>query len=222
VRKLAGSVTSNTIVLPGEVGYDSGRQLFHGQTPLRLACASCHPEGRDDGRVWTFEGVGARRTQSLAGSLLQRGPYHWNGDMTDLGVLMDDVFANRMSGGKVTRSQKLSLGPWLDRIPAPVPVSAGDPAAVERGQVVFQAAQCGTCHGGALYTNNQLVAVGTGEKFKVPSLLGVGARAPFMHNGCAAKLRDRFGTCGGGDAHGVTSTLAPAQIDDLVAYLDSL
>ncbi len=224
VRKLAGSTTTNsaTITLPGDFGYDAGRQLFHSQTRLQLACASCHPEGRDDGLVWEFEGFGTRRTQSLAGSLLQRAPFHWVGDMTTLEVLMDDVFANRMAGGEVTATQKRSLGPWLDRIPAPVPVPAADLLAVERGRQVFDSAQCATCHGGPLLTNNQLVNVGTGDKFKVPSLLGVAARAPFMHDGCADTLRDRFGSCGGGDAHGVTSTLAPEQLDDLIAYLESL
>jgi mono/diheme cytochrome c family protein/ribosomal protein L24E len=211
-----------TIGLPGGLGYDSGRQLFHTQTAVGLACASCHPEGRDDGRVWKFEGLGSRRTQSLAGGILQRGPYHWTGDEANLAVLMDDVFANRMSGGEVTRSQKLSLGPWLDRIPAPAAVPATNASAVERGRDVFAVAQCGTCHTGSLLTNNQLVNVGTGGKFKVPSLLGIAARAPFMHNGCAATLRDRFGSCGGGDAHGLTSTLTPTQVDDLVVYLESL
>jgi mono/diheme cytochrome c family protein/DNA-binding beta-propeller fold protein YncE len=226
VRKLntAGAVTiSSTIKLPGELGHDAGRELFHGQTRIGLACASCHPEGRDDGRVWTFEGFGTRRTQTLAGSLLQRAPFHWVGDMDDLGVLMDDVFANRMAGGEITDSQRRSLGPWLDRIPAPTPAPVTNASAVERGRDVFAVAQCATCHSGAMFTNNDIVDVGTGTKFKVPSLLGIAARAPFMHNGCAATLRDRFtGACGGGDRHGVTSTLAPAQVDDLVAYLESL
>ena len=44
-----------------------------------------------------------------------------------------------------------------------------------------------------------------------------------MHDGCAATLRDRFNpACGGGDRHGVTSQLSSAQIDDLVAYLQTL
>src|SRR5262249_49418089 len=128
---------------------------------------------------------------------------------------------NRMSGGEVTRSQKLSLGPWLNRVPAPTAPPAQDSAAVERGRDVFAAAQCGACHSGELFTNNQLFDVGTGGKFKAPSLLGVGSRAPFMHTGCAATLRDRFGACGG-SAHGTTSTLSAAQVADLVAYLESL
>ena len=40
--------------------------------------------------------------------------------------------------------------------------------------------------------------------------------------GCAARLRDRFGPCGGGDLHGHTSGLLAAQVDDLVSFLQTL
>ncbi|WP_437548016.1 hypothetical protein WME97_48425 [Sorangium sp. So ce367] len=43
-----------------------------------------------------------------------------------------------------------------------------------------------------------------------------------MHDGCAKTLRDRFDPVCGGDRHGDVSALAPAQLDDLVAYLESL
>jgi hypothetical protein len=220
----ATTSAARTIVMPGDLGYDAGRNLFHTQTAVGIACASCHPEGRDDGNVWQFDSEGLRRTQSVAGRILDRGPYHWAGDMADLPTLMDQVFAQRMAGGTVTRSQHLSLGPWLDRLPAPQPPAPADPAAVERGRTLFQSTEvgCGTCHSGPLFTNHTLVDVGTGGTFKVPSLLGVGARPPFMHDGCATTLADRFGTCGGGDKHGHTSQLTAAQITDLVAYLDSL
>jgi hypothetical protein len=58
--------------------------------------------------------------------------------------------------------------------------------------------------------------------FQVPSLLGIGTRGPFMHDGCAATLRDRFNPACGGDKHGITGQLSPAQIDDLIAYLNTL
>jgi cytochrome c peroxidase len=57
---------------------------------------------------------------------------------------------------------------------------------------------------------------------QVPSLRAVSFRAPFMHDGCANTLADRFGTCGGGDKHGHTSQLSVGQRDDVVAYLESL
>lgn len=82
---------------------------------------------------------------------------------------------------------------------------------------------CADCHAGERLTNNESETVGTGLKLQVPSLLGVGARAPFMHDGCAVDLTSRFGAyCGGGDDHGKTSQLDAAQIADLVAYLESL
>ena len=214
----------NTVTLPGEFGYDAGRALFHRESPSGLACASCHPEGRDDGLVWQFAEEGPRRTQSLAGSLLSRAPYHWQGTESDLKALMDDVFSNRMGGGALTRSEHMSLGPFLDRVPAPAPPPPADPAAVARGKALFDSPDvgCTTCHSGPLFTNHAVVDVGTGGAFKVPSLLGVGARPPYLHDGCAATLFDRFGACGGGDAHGHTSQLTQDQIADLVAYLNSL
>lgn len=218
-------VQKRVITLPGELGYDAGRNMFHRETQAGIACASCHPEGRDDGLVWDFQELGPRRTQVLAGDLLKRAPYHWTGDELNLPALMDDVFAVRMGGGTPTTSEHRSLGPWLQRVPAPAPIAVADRDAVERGKALFEDAStlCATCHTGELMTTKAVVDVGTGGKFKVPSLVGVGARAPFIHDGCAATLADRFGAaCGGGDAHGKTSQLTAAQVSDLVAYLESL
>ncbi len=210
--------------LAGDFGYDAGRNMFHTETSVGISCASCHPEGRDDGLVWNFDQEGIRRTQNLGGHVMQRAPFHWSGDMTDLPTLMEAVFAVRMNGGEPTRSQKLSLGPWIDRVSPPAPTAGLDAAAVARGSTLFHstAVGCNSCHNGDLMTNLQLVDVGTGGKFKVPSLIGVSGRAPFLHDGCAATLKDRFVTCGGGDLHGHTSQLQPNDIDDLVAYLSSL
>ncbi|XXY45843.1 c-type cytochrome [Sorangium sp. So ce269] len=99
-----------------------------------------------------------------------------------------------------------------------------DEAAVARGEVLFNdpTLACATCHSGEKLTNGETMDVGTGKPFQAPSLRGLAARAPYMHDGCAATLHDRFGPCGGGDQHGVTSALTPAQIDDLVAYLETL
>jgi hypothetical protein len=215
--------TTQTIVLPGPVGYDPGRALFHAETQLGLACASCHPEGREDGQVWTFSGLGPRRTQSLAGALVSRAPYHWDGDMPSIYVLVLEVFAGRMGGDHRLIQRARTIEAWLDRIPAPR-APAGDPEVVARGAALFTAPEqgCASCHSGPLFTNNKLANVGTGGMFKTPSLLGVGARLPLLHDGCAATIRDRFGPCGGGDQHGQTSHLTEDELAELVAYLDSI
>ena len=59
---------------------------------------------------------------------------------------------------------------------------------------------------------------------KTRSRCGVStAKAPFslLTNGCAKTLKDRFGACGG-DKHGSTAQLLPAEVDALVAYLETL
>ena len=53
-----------TIELSAKSRFDTGHDLFHVATDAKIACASCHPEGTDDGHVWQFESLGARRTQS--------------------------------------------------------------------------------------------------------------------------------------------------------------
>jgi hypothetical protein len=216
--------TGLTINLATDARADTGHLIFHVNAGGGLACASCHPEGGEDGRVWNFACAGARRTQSIRGGISPTAPFHWDGSETDFSRLMDDVFSGRMAGPSLSADQKSALQGWVDTIPA-MPTTTGlDAAAVARGQALFTDAQvaCSSCHAGTLLTNNATVDVGTGQALQVPSLRGVSWRAPYMHDGCAPALADRFGSCGGGDKHGVTSKLAPAQLADLTAYLQSL
>ena len=203
---------------------DTGHQVFHLATQSGLACASCHPEGGDDGRSWRFAKIGIRRTQNLRGGVLATAPFHWDGDMRDMRHLMTEVFMGRMTGPQLDIPQTDMLARWIDHLPAmpALPVASAD--AVDRGKALFNdgAVGCATCHSGTKLTNNQNMVVGTGVSLQVPSLRGVGWRAPYMHDGCAASLLDRFeGKCGG-DRHGNTAHLDRAQLSDLAAYLDTL
>jgi cytochrome c peroxidase len=99
-----------------------------------------------------------------------------------------------------------------------------DPAAL-RGKALFESAAvgCTSCHSGDKFTDNKSVAIDSArEKLQVPSLVAIGYRSPFMHDGCAQTLAARFDPKCGGNSHGNTADLAPAQVDDLVAYLESL
>lgn len=210
------------IALSSETRADTGTALFHMNSGFGIACASCHPEGREDGRVWNFVGVGARRTQSVAGGLMATAPFHWSGDVEDLDHLVHDVFVSRMGGPRPNRPQVKHFSRYLDRIPAPAKPRLDD-AAVARGDAIFHdsGTECRTCHNGELLTNNLSYDVGTGGLFQVPSLVGLDARPPFMHDGCATTLDDRFEPCGG-NAHGQTSHLDETAKNDLVQYLRSL
>jgi YVTN family beta-propeller protein len=214
---------SGQIPLPGESRRDSGHDLFHDSPVAGLACASCHPEGREDGRVWQFEGIGLRRTQSVSGGVLETGALHWSGDLTNFDALIDEVLVNRMARVKPGPLHAKAFAHWVDALPAPRASTPTDTDAIAKGSALFHDATigCATCHSGAKLTNSSVADVGKGPALKVPSLVGVAARAPFMHDGCASTLADRFGACGG-TAHGSTASLTPDQVSFLVAYMESL
>jgi mono/diheme cytochrome c family protein len=213
------------IRLSTESRADTGLAMFYMNTSGGVACASCHPEGGVDGHVWQFADFGARVTQPLEGQVSKRAPFHWNGDLTDWPSLVGEVMMKRMSLPVIpSAEQNGALLGWLDTIANRLPPDGLAADAIERGRATFQDASvgCTACHAGATYTDNLGHQVGTGGVFITPTLIGVGSRAPLLHNGCAENLSARFGTCGGGDLHGKTSQLTPAQRDDLITFLRSL
>lgn len=203
---------------------NAGHDLFHTATVARIACASCHPEAGDDSHTWNFSPLGPRRTQSLRGGLFATAPFHWDGSLPDMSSLMGETFVKRMLGQAISPRLANEVGSWLDAQPRPSRSQALDPQASERGRQLFYDATvaCGTCHSGDHLSNNQNVDIGTRGAFQVPSLIGVADRAPYMHDGCAQTLRQRFDPACGGDRHGQTSQLTSGQLDDLIVYLETL
>ncbi len=206
-----------------ETRADEGFDLFHREVEAtHLACASCHPEGTEDGHVWQFAADGARRTQTVRG-IAGSEPFHWSGDLPTFRDLVEEVFVVRMQGERLSGDRIAALERWLHALGPAATAEPVEPGAALRGRSLFEApgAACLACHAGEALTNDATVDVGTGGAFQVPSLRGVAAREPLMHDGCAATLRDRFGPCGG-DRHGVTSHLSGGDVSDLVAYLETL
>jgi cytochrome c peroxidase len=133
---------------------------------------------------------------------------------------------------------------YLDTLRRARPLrEAGEPQ-VLRGRQAFEKARCSTCHAGELFTSPGHHDVGTllpGDQdvdttdlvspdcatrpdggtcgFNVPSLLGVGRTAPYLHGGQASTLRDVLDLA---DRHGAASSLSADEREDLVAYLESL
>jgi hypothetical protein len=213
------------IQLSTESRQDTGHALFHANAGGGIACASCHAEGNEDGRIWNFSCEGARRTQSLQVGLKGTEPFHWGGDEKDFPQLVQDVFVGRMSGPMMRPDQVDATLRWIDAQPRIAKSPPADAAAVGRGRGLFNdtaRAGCVTCHAGANLTNNTAMDVGTGGVFQVPSLVGISSHPPYMHDGCASTLRDRFGSCGGGDSHGLTSKLNATELSDLIAYIETL
>lgn len=217
----SSSESAVVVALGGGSVFDTGHAFFHGDAGRGTACASCHPEGGDDGRVWSFAEIGPRRTPTVPVGFLETAPFHWSGDLPDLNHLMGTVFTERMGGPALDASHTAAVGDWLDTRPTDAPRVARGEAAI-RGEAAFAEAGCASCHSGAMYTNNATVDVGTGAAFQVPSLVGVSRALPVMHDGCASTLRDRFDPACGGRAHGTIQSIDDPRVDDLVAYLETL
>jgi mono/diheme cytochrome c family protein len=213
----------STVALTGVPDTNPGNSLFHAAAPAGLACASCHPEGGDDGHIWNVAGK-VRRSQPLQGGVSQTAPFHWQGEHRTLDSLMRDTFVSRMSGAPPDASLVATLSDWLDRaLPEPRALPTAPADVLAEGRRAFEASGCVACHSGDRLTNDATVDVGTGGAFQVPSLKAVALRTPLMHDGCAKTVRARFTdpACGG-TQHGDVSRLSGPELDALVAYLESL
>ncbi len=220
-----GSCTADTTIdFGGESRADTGQLIFHSDAGAGLACASCHPGGAEDGHTWMFSTIGARRTQLFNMGITNTLPLHWDGELRTFNDLVSEVFVRRMGGADLTPSQVSAMESWIGTLEPGTPLRLSTDPAVERGKALFEsdAVACASCHVGPMFTNNQTVDVGTGGALQVPSLIGVAHHAPWIHTGCAQTLRDRFNPECGGAKHGNTADLDDGQIDDLVAYLESL
>jgi hypothetical protein len=231
IRRGAGG--SRVLWTSGEADHapDAPFPMFHRDAGAGVACASCHPEGQDDGNVWTFlDGVsgtaeaGRRRTLPLAGDLLDRAPYHWMGELPLPGDLMRSTFVAGMGGSEVSARTTTELFSWLHDLRPVRRAPGAAPAILAQGEATFYAQGCDSCHAGPLGTDNQIVSVRAGELAKTPALVGLGMRSAWMHDGCASSIEARLtgeDACTGGAQHGDLSGLDAAQIQALAAWLET-
>jgi mono/diheme cytochrome c family protein/DNA-binding beta-propeller fold protein YncE len=214
--------------LPAEVA--RGRELFHsGEVRISgdgRACASCHPDGRDDGLVWATPD-GPRQTPSLAGRVDGTAPYGWTGAAKDLESHVPKTF-KRLGGKGLTGEDKAALLAYVRVMSAP-PVSREARASDEKiakGKTIFhsEATQCASCHGvdGELPdgTNHDVKSRASGDikkAFDTPSLKYVGGTGPWFHDGRYKTMRDLLVKSDGKMGH--TKHLSPEELDALEAYL---
>src|SRR6185369_17408786 len=103
------------------------------------ACATCHPDGRDDGLLWTRPD-GARQTPTLAGRLDGTAPYGWFGESPTVAQHLEKTF-QRLGGtgfkGPAARADLEALLAYVAQIPPPPAAQAGDLDEVARGAKVF-------------------------------------------------------------------------------------
>ncbi len=204
------------IPLPGESAYDTGHEIFHRATDSQLSCASCHPEGTDDGHVWSFVQLGPRRTQSLDIDLASSAPYHWSGDMRDLDMIMGEVLAHRMGGMRQSPERRDSFAQWLfAQRHAPADNGADPRELVDAGKAAFTRYACDSCHTGPELGGSRSDRF-RGELLQVPSLHRVALRPPYMHDARALTLDDAVRDMLDGTGH---ADAPPEDVDALAAFL---
>lgn len=227
----------------GERVFTWAGRTFQGQ----FSCRSCHPDGHVDGLNYDFDGDGIgdnlldnRSLLGLAGTW----PFKWNGGNPSLKVQCGPRFAKVLMRTEPFDPQQLEdLTRFIESLPPARTRPAQDrewTPAQERGRRIFFAThtpagevipierRCTTCHPPPLYTNRSRTAVGTRGKrdptdlFDTPHLLGIGASAPYLHDGRARTLEELWTVYQTNDLHGVSSYMSKQQLNDLVEFLKTL
>jgi cytochrome c peroxidase len=210
-----------------------GRDLFHrtadpAVSSNGLACASCHPEGRDDGLTWSTSS-GPRQTLMLAGRMGHTAPYGWNGQRPDLTDYVQTT-VGRLGGAGISQPLIASIVDYLGAVPPPpAPAQGGDATErVARGRrLFFDAAQgCSSCHVGATGTDQHQHDVGSQAKgddtakFDTPTLRFVRGTGPWFHDGRYSSLDELLAARDSKMGH--SAQLPPDDRAALAAFLESL
>ncbi len=193
-----------------------------------MACASCHPEGRDDGLTWRL-GPSILQTPMLAGRVQGTGPFKWDGQDRDLRASVKHTI-DRLGGSseRLTGREVEALVAFIEALPRPRARGDLDAAALTRGRALFtsEVLACDDCHAGAsLVDGVQHPLKGSLAQVDTPSLIGLGHSAPYYHDGSADSLTAVLGDRG--SVHDMVDpaalkALSPTQTSDLIAYLASL
>jgi mono/diheme cytochrome c family protein len=214
-----------------------GRELFSRTSDSRIsadgrACASCHPDGRDDGLVWSTPD-GPRQTPALAGRLAGTAPYGWNGAK---GTVVKHVTSTlkRLGGTGLDKASMDAVVAYCMAMKPPPAAEVTDTNLVAEGKALFddETVGCSSCHVDEKLTDGRshdVKSKAAGDprgKFDTPSLRFVAATPPYFHDGRFPTLRALLHASGGdepGDVKmGHSAQLSDHEIEALEAYLRTL
>jgi hypothetical protein len=213
-----------------------GRRLFHHTDDARVAsdgraCASCHPDGREDALSWSTPD-GPRQTIMLAGRVQASSPFGWNGAHADIKIHLSQTF-KRLGGRGINDDQTLdALIEYVNSMRGPTPdappAAEDKRALIARGQDLFFDEQrgCAGCHVGGSGTDQATHDVGSALKidrsqpFDTPSLRFISGTAPYFHDGRFATLDEVLTASDGKMGH--TLELSRHDALALKAYMETL
>lgn len=188
-----------------------------------MACASCHPDGRQDGLSWRLGGA-ILQTPMLAGRVGGTQPYKWGGLDDSLRASFKHTI-ERLGGSSLSSGQRDDLAAYVQWLPTATRPTVARHSAVQRGKGLFEGTlECGNCHAGeAMADGNQYPFDAWGlEETDTPSLRGLAHTAPYYHDGSAVDLWALVTDKGSVHEMADFSELTTNDAHDLVAYLETL
>ena len=201
-----------------------------------LSCASCHPDARADALNWDLlnDGLGNPKNARSLLNAYRTPPMMSHGARDNLESAVRAGFVHILFT-EPKEPDVVAVTAYLKSLkPVVSPYRKEDGSLTEtatRGEKLFNDPQvgCMVCHPSPLFTDLNLSDVGTSrvfdrgmKRFKTTSLIECWRTPPYLHDGSANTLRQIIVEQNIKDQHGATSTLKPNQIDDIVAYLQSL
>lgn len=220
--------------LPPDV--ERGRRLFYSAVDPRVtqpelggvSCSSCHPDGRTDALTWVlptarpWDNLPAHRNTPTLWGVTRTAPYHWNGASADLSVFSTGM-VGQMGGSGVDQRDVQDLTAYMATIAVPDNPKAGAtaPGLLARGQQVFDLA-CAGCHSGELLTDRRSHPAASGDAVMLdtPSLRGVFATGPYLHDGSAPTLRSVITTRWPSITEHDQTRLSSADLEALEAFVN--
>lgn len=213
---------------------ERGEQLFYDARLSHdgwMSCHSCHTDGHTNGQRndnFSDKTFGApKRVLSLLTSM-DSAPFGWLGSAKTLEQQIEKSIVHTMQGrDEIAENVVPALAAYLRSLGPPPPLAKlrgeEDRAAIARGEKIFVAQKCASCHAPPAYTTPKVVDVGLKDElehreFNPPSLLGVGQRRRLLHDARAASLAEVFTHHG----HQLQGDLSADEIADLVEFLRSL
>jgi YVTN family beta-propeller protein len=196
-----------------------------------MSCQSCHTDGHTNGQMndnFSDRSFGAaKRVLSLLG-VKDTLPLGWTGQVQSFSRQIHNSVENTMQREQTLETERVdAIAAYLKTLELPPPLDelrgTRDPAAIERGRLVFEQHDCASCHVPPTYTSAAAYDVGLTDsqglkQYNPPSLRGLSHRSPFFHDNRATTLQDVFLKHG----HPSEASYSSGEIDDLVAFLMSL
>lgn len=195
-----------------------------------MSCHSCHTDGHSSSQLNDNLSDGSFGTPKRVLSLLgvtQTGPWAWDGKVQTLTQQVKNSIKKTMQGNDPSDDQVTDLVTYLKTLSHPPAQSESTTTinddTAERGRLLFQTLDCKRCHVPPTYTSTKTFDVGLKDSagnalFNPPSLLNVGRRLSFFHDGRALTLKDVFIQ----HKHQINRTLTESELNSLLQFLKTL